>query len=355
MSGFGLDDLFWATVVLIFVVTLAAALVRRLRRDRCLRLMHDFHVTVLTPGRTALWGDMMVFSNGAHLVFDSALAGAGGDAKTGALLYQDEIAQAVAVCRTVWGLTTEELAERQRQIRRSIDPPLWRRTGRAVGNFLNLVRDAVVNTLSLLAGRVTGRSPWATAVKGQTGRITELGGSLVDVVANAYEPLLERLIGKPVVLELHLPDGAPVAVMEFAGYLVDYNATFVAVFNPQHEETDAFTIEARESTEQQGCRVALSPDTVSISPAGADPLVVRRLVMGTVTADLGVALLPGHQLRLRRRGAAPVQVEGFRSPRLDLVCPRARARVRYSGGAPASRRAGWSGTAPETMTAQEDS
>ncbi len=42
-----IDDLFLVTIFLIFALTLLAALVRRLSKDKCLRLMHNHHVTYL--------------------------------------------------------------------------------------------------------------------------------------------------------------------------------------------------------------------------------------------------------------------------------------------------------------------
>ncbi len=349
----GLDDLFWATIALIFLVTLAGALIRRVRRDECLRLFHDSHVTVLLPGRPALWGDLFVHSQGAHVVFDSPAGGPGLLAKSGALVYAEELAQTVAVCRTRFGLTDDELAAREKQLRRRVAPPLWRRAVRAAGNLVNLVRDAIVNTLGLLVGRITGKSPVAAAVKAQSGRLSELGGSLVDVVANAYEPLLERLIGKPVVLELRLPDGAPVPVMEFGGYLAEYNERFVAILNPEQELGEVFELASTESVEDRGCRLEAGPDTVTVACTGDRAVVVRRIQAGEAEIDVGAVLLPGHRLSLRRPGPGTVRIQAFHTGRLDLVGPRARARVRFSGDAGRRVRRSWKGAAPE-LDSMED-
>jgi len=349
----GLDDLFWATIALIFLATLAGALIRRVRRDECLRLFHDSHVTVLLPSRPVLWGDMFVHSQGAHVVFDSPAGGSGLLAKSGALIYAEELAQVVAVCRTRFGLTREELAERERQLRRRVDPPVWRRAVRAAGNLVNLVRDAIVNTLGLLVGRITGKSPVAAAVKAESGRISKLGGALVDVVANAYEPLLERLIGKPVVLELRMPDGAPVPAMEFGGYLAEYNDRYVAILNPEQELGEVFELETLETVEGHGCRLEAGPETVTVDCTGLEAIVVRKLRAGEAETDVGAVLLPGHRLALRRPGPGLVCIEAFATRSLDLVCPRGRARVRFSGDATRRVRASWKGAAPEVDVSED--
>ena len=116
--------------------------------------MHDHHVTYLAPDAPAVWGDMFVFSQGVQIVFDSPFVNSRDLSKSGFLIYEDEILKAVAICRTVLGLTEQELSEREKQIARSVHPNLWRRIGRSMSNLLNVVRDAIVNTLGLLVGRL---------------------------------------------------------------------------------------------------------------------------------------------------------------------------------------------------------
>ena len=77
-----------------------------------------------------------------------------------------------------------------------------------MGNFLNVIRDAVINALGLVIGRFAGAG-MTGALKTQSGRISEVGGTLLGMMANAYEPLLERHIGKPVILEVMYPEGSP--------------------------------------------------------------------------------------------------------------------------------------------------
>ena len=190
--------------------------------------MHDHHVTYLAPDAPAVWGDMFVFSQGVQIVFDSPFVNSRNLSKSGFLIYEDEILKAVAICRTVLGLTEQELGEREKQIARSVHPNLWRRIGRSMSNLLNVVRDAIVNTLGLLVGRLGGRGQLGAAAKTQTGKISEVGSTLLGVIANAYEPLLERHIGKPVILEILYPAGSPRPSGEFEGYLADYNEKFIA-------------------------------------------------------------------------------------------------------------------------------
>src|SRR5690606_27692218 len=116
-----------------------------------------------------------------------------------------------------------------------IAPSVLRRSGRWLSNVLNIFRDAILNTLALFLGRLTGKGSIVAAAKTQSQSITQLSGSILGAASNAYEPLLERHLGRPVVLEINLPESFGARRVEFAGYLVEYNAHFVAVFAKSQE------------------------------------------------------------------------------------------------------------------------
>jgi len=51
-----LDTIFWFTVFTIFVVTILSALLRRLAKDKALKLFHEYHVSFFSERRATLWG-----------------------------------------------------------------------------------------------------------------------------------------------------------------------------------------------------------------------------------------------------------------------------------------------------------
>ena len=64
--SFGFNDLFWLTLLVLFSATLLAGLVRRYRKDRCLKLLEDYHVTVVHGNGNPLWGTLEVTSRGVE-------------------------------------------------------------------------------------------------------------------------------------------------------------------------------------------------------------------------------------------------------------------------------------------------
>ena len=199
-----------------------------------------------------------------------------------------------------------------------------------MANLLNMLRDAVVNTLSLFVGRLGGKGGMGGALHSQSDQIKELGGTVLGLVANAYEPLLERYLGKRVVLDLAFAEGAPQTDGEFSGYLVEYNEKFIALFNPTHESEEAVDAVIEETTELSGCKVEISEEHLAVVCTGKDAIVVKQMEIDDEVMDVGAVLLAGQRLSFHRAGASRVRLVAERTRHLDIICPRSRASVRFS-------------------------
>lgn len=345
---FGFDSILWLTVLVILVATIAGAILRRLRKDKCLKLFDGHHATWLGRDGRLLWGDVRVTSQGIELVYDAPFTTRRGLIKTSHLLFPDEWAGAIALGRTLHGLTEEERAAREAQIRRTFDPGPVRRLVRSIRNFVDLLRDGLNRAFGVFLGSLAARGSMGAALKGGRGEVDSLGQSIVGAFANAYEPLLERHIGRPVVVEFANAEGASEPTSQFPGYLVDYTENFLAVFNVEHTPEEVFELESEGEAQRPGLRMKVGEHHVRISCEGPEALVVRRFEAGGTSIDLGVTLLPGTVLSLARKGAGPARVIGERTRRIDLVCPRSHARVRFGSDRPDRAREKWSGVAPET-------
>lgn len=342
-----LDDLFWMTVLAVFALTIIGALVRTRQRDKCLKLLNDHHVTYLPVDGEPMWGDLCVTSSGLELCFDAPYVNRRGLTKTSTLVFKDELVKCLALCRTVHGLTDEERGQREKQIRRSFHPGPLRRLWRWFRNLTNTLRDAINNTLSMFIGRMTKTGAPGGAIHSQKGRLSEVGGTFIAMAGNAYEPLLERHIGKPVILELLSPVEAPHAYSEIPGYLVDYSNEFIAVFSLSHEPLEQMSIEVVETTEPEGVRIEPSESEFIITCTDQDPIVVQKMTTGDESVDLAVVLTCGKSLHLARGSDEPVTIEIERTRQIDIVCARSRARIRFGSDASPSGRQEWHGVAPK--------
>ena len=341
-----LDNALALTVLLIFVTAIIVALLNAWQRDKCLKLMHDYHVTYLTTAGRPTWGDLIVYSRGIELRFDAPYVTRRGTSKSSALVYDDEMPNCLAICRVSTALTRNESRGRIKQITRTFKPSLLRRGGRMLRNTANTLRDAVAKSVTAILGQLAKTKP---GLAGGKGEVEQLGKSILGTVENTYEPMLEKHIGRPVILQLNNPEQPDAAVIELPGYLVDYSDKYVAVFNVEHSAVHSTNVEVSGATEQTGFRIEPADKNITIHATGPDTLIVRSASIADRRFDLDVILLPGCRLTLPTPGADRVSLTLERTQQLDVVCPRSIARVYFGSDQPTTADAdsGRQGLAPD--------
>ncbi|MEM6553735.1 MAG: hypothetical protein AAF750_16575 [Planctomycetota bacterium] len=324
-----LDNGLPLTILFIFLVAVIGLLLKARRKDKCLKLFNGDHATLLGRDGACTWGDARVYSQGLELTFDRPHETRLGLTKASALVYPAVLEGSYALCRVEAGLSAEECARRRRQVRRSFRPGLIRRTLRTLRNLLNTLRDAFSQAMNAIIGALAKSRPGDSVLaKEQTG-VTSIGQTLLGAAGNAYEPMLEAHIGRPVVLEMQREADAAKPVYEIEGYLVDYTEKWVAVFNVEHDEAEAFTLDVSEDTEQGPARLVFSETDVVVTCVGPNALVVHRYTIDGKSRDMRVVLLPGCSLSRRLGGAASVRFELASTQRFDVVVPRSLAKVYF--------------------------
>lgn len=341
-----LDNALALTVLVIFLAAAIGAITRLRRKDKCLKLLDDHHVTYLDRGGRAMWGDLVVYSQGLELRFDAPHTNRRGLVKTSALLYQDALEKCLALVRLDLALTDAERAQRVRQIRKSFRPGPIRRASRYGRNLVNTMRDAIGQAINTLLDAFAKKRGATTLSKNQNPALAE---TLVSTVSHAYSPMLEQHIGKPVVLRIEIPDREGLPAFEVPGYLVDYTDAWVAVFNVEHTQAREEEVQVSESLARPDLRVELSDDHVKVTNPGSEVCVVRSAKIAGRRHDLGVALFPGSSIELARTtgGAdADVTLACLWTQRYDIVCPRKLARVEFGADSTGKDRHPHDGLAP---------
>ncbi|MFB3430934.1 MAG: hypothetical protein ABL309_08435 [Phycisphaerales bacterium] len=338
-----LDNAFWLSVGVIFMITIISAFIRRRQRDRCVKLFNDFHVTVLSAKADPIWGDLCVTSEGVEVIFDAEYLTRRGLSKTSALVYAEELNDAIALCRPFLGLNGQEMRDRERQLRRSINPNLLRRSMRWIRNAINTVSDAISRTFAMVVGRVTRTGSVGTAVRDQQGDVAALGKTVVGMAGNSYEPLLERHIGAPVVTRMLHPSGAD--PIELPGHLVEYSSRYIALYSTETGPIEEHTVDLAHPSPHAAFSVDRDDQHMTISCTGAEPIVLAKLVGESHATDLAVALLPGTRVRLAiPENASKLELSITR--RVDLIIPRSRGGVRFGSARPDRPRLKWRGISP---------
>ncbi len=337
-------------LLFIFLTAIISTLIVARKKDKCLKLLNDYHVTYLTKTGQTMWGDLVVYSKGIELRFDAPHTTQRGLTKSSALVYESQIADCLALCRLDAGLTEAERRARVRQIRRSFNPGLIRRTGRWFRNMVNTLRDAFNKALGALIGQIAKARPGGAVMTTHRGSVEQIGQTLLGSVAHSYEPLLEPHIGKPVVLTLAGPDAPDAKHTELPGYLVDYTDKYLAVFNVEHEPLETIELDVTEPIEKPQFSIGLSDRQMTITCNGPDVLVVRTVQSGQRQHNLDVALTCGCSVDLPRQPQQPVHLSIFVTRRVDIVCPRALATVEFGGESVQAKRGKRVGLAPQPQS-----
>jgi hypothetical protein len=342
-----LDNAFWLSVMVIFLITIISAFIRRRQRDRCMKLFDDYHSTYLSTKSDPIWGDLRVTSSGVEVTFDGAYISRRGLSKTSALVYADELNDALAMCRPASGLSSEELRQRELQLRRSINPNLYRRSIRWIFNAVNTISDAIARTFSMVVGRVARTGGVTTAIKNQQTDVDAFGKTVLEIVGNSYEPLLERHIGAPVVCSIVPPVGGE--PIEMPGYLVEYSSRYIALFNTDPDPIEQITVSLDENLERDDFKVSADDLFIRVACTGRESLVLTRMILDGEATDLAVALLPGTRVRIGRPAHAQrIELDLAITRRIDLIIPRSRGVIRYGSAKPLKPRIRWRGLPPQS-------
>jgi hypothetical protein len=282
-----MDNLFLYTVGLIFLTALLGIYVRRRSRDRCLKDFSDYQVTIEMKDGRVMWGRLIVFPNGLELLYAMPNRNADGHVETSYVIMADHMASIQTVYRYHDELNEENQVARRKEIDRTYHPNLMRRTRRWLRNFLNTFRDAFNQSLGAYLSYAKKDKNASQVIKTQDKQLAKIGGEILGAAANEYEPILERYIGRKVVVEELREVGDEKVWVEHAGILKEYTAKWIEILGCR--ATEEHTFEFREldrmrlnrdldfivRREETGGKVPVL--VVQIENHGTEPVVLRRI------------------------------------------------------------------------------
>jgi hypothetical protein len=313
------------TIGLIFLGTSVVGYVRSRITDRCLRSFHGFQVTLDRTDGRQVWGRMDLSPGGIEFVFperekdDRRL-------KASYLLYAAEFRLIQSIVRHADRLTDAERRLREADIARSFHPGPLRRLIRRIRNFLGSATDSLRDILAIVLGRVQKTQERYVAAEG-TDTLTKLGGSVLTEVTSVHDPLLERQIGRQVVLETIEGD----EIHEHVGIFKEYSAAFLHLLDVQYPHEQLLDVPADRPAEHGRVSAARAGRSLELSNAGPRPVHVVGLETAggerpidalvdpetSITLPLAADAADG-RVRLRLRIARQV----------DIIVPRSASAIR---------------------------
>ncbi len=293
-----MDTIFLLTLLFVFLTALVGTFVKRRSRDICLKDFAGYHVTVLMKDGRRLWGKLLVFPNGLELIYAAAHVDRSGHVETSVIFFPDQMAQVRAVYRFHDELTAEHQRSRHREIERTHHPNFFRRLRRHVRNFVNTFRDAFNQSIGLIVSQMKGTAKQSAVLQTQDARLTQMGQSVLGIIPNAYEPILERYIGHRVVVEEKTEQGW----IEHPGILKEYSAAWLEILDCRLATQHTFELIEAEQLQVNrdldfDLRVEAGEGTlllrIGIENHGEHPVRVVRLEGEEYARELDVPILPG--------------------------------------------------------------
>ncbi|MBU0477679.1 hypothetical protein KKC91_03835 [bacterium] len=226
-----MPDTFAITIVSIITFTVVAAFIRGRVRDKCL---WDFSEDLVTLEKTTgkiFWGKLSVENTGLELIYSTKHKDKSGHDETSYILYKQEYPNIQTLIRYYDELNERRKKKREKELKRTYHPTALRRIKRRMQNFFKTVRDSMMEVVNLLIGQAKKAAPAGSILTSQDKYVSQMKQELMGSMGTSFEPLLERHIGKRVVLELTKGD----KIFEYPGVLKDYTAEFIEIMDVDYK------------------------------------------------------------------------------------------------------------------------
>lgn len=221
-----MQDSFGLTILTIFIVAMVAAFIRRTIRDKCLKSMDTFPMLLETTSGKLIWGIFRVENTGLELTYDIPHQDTQGHTENSFLLYKPEYDQIIMLSRFEQALGSVRAQERRAMLEKIHHPSLARRTLRKIRNFFNTLKDSVLEVVDLLIGQAK-RGTYGTLLSSNEKYVSKLKNEVFGTFGASHEPLLERHIGRKVVLEIK----RGTEIQEYCGILKEYTSEFIQLMD----------------------------------------------------------------------------------------------------------------------------
>jgi len=326
-----MDSLFWYTLLFIFISALVGTFLNSRQKDRCLIDFEKFQVTIEETDGDLAWGTLNVYFTGIEVQYPSPQRDNDGHIECSYIIYKEQYSSIQGIYRYHDALSEKNQKAREISIRKTYHPHPFRRLRRHLRNILNTFKDSILQSIGLIVGQAQKANPKSTILKTQDKRITSLTQDIIQVTANAYEPILEKYIGKRVVLDVN-KGGQEI---EHSGILKEYTYEFIEVLDIMSKERKALELnpESDQILRDFGMQVTREDLHFIIENRGSIPMYLRGLESPTFHKDLNVICTPGATVDfcIEKEIRDKITLSFEIARRMDAIIPRSHCLVRHSG------------------------
>ena len=229
-----LDNALLITILFIIVTTIVSAILSGRRKDRCLTNFCDFMVTLLEKDGKRVWGNLAVETSGLELLYSEDYLDQD-HIETSYILFKEEYDSIYLLLRLHSELSETNKRKRIEEVNRAYHPSLWRLLARKARNVANTCKDSVFEVLGLAMTRAQTANPALATLASQQKSIKRGEKGVAGYLGRSYDPILEKHIGKRVVLEITTEDEE---VQKYVGIFKEYSSQFLQIMDVSYSDDD---------------------------------------------------------------------------------------------------------------------
>jgi len=218
-------DSFLLSIIIISATGVIGAFIKGKHKDRCFKYFQGLNSHILRLDNKGIWGIFNIESNAIEVQFTETQPKEMNKLtfnKTNFILYKSEFKSITMLIHFVDTENNVEIEKREEELKKLLKPNIFKRIGRKVVIFFNVVKDALLE----VAGSVMTKSKLSEGNKEKL-IDTFKDNSLNNYSGENHQPIWENYIGKHVVLEQIIDDKK----QEYIGVLKEYSAKYILLFN----------------------------------------------------------------------------------------------------------------------------
>jgi len=184
-------------------------------------------VTLLEKDGKRVWGHLAVETSGLELLYSEDYLDED-HVETSYILFKEEYDRIYLLLRLHSELSEENKHKRIQEVKRAYHPSPPRLLVRRARNVVNTCKDAILEVVGVAMTRAKTANPALATLASQQKYVTRIGKDVTGFLGRSYDSILEKHIGKRVVLEITTVDGE---VQEYVGIFKDYSQQFLQVMD----------------------------------------------------------------------------------------------------------------------------
>lgn len=258
------------SIATVTLITILSTIMSMVKKDKILKSLTGNLITIELKGSqpdsdgSRYRGRLRVESEGLEVVEEKANQS---NEKVSYIIRKDEFTNIHGLIRYHDLLTDREKEAREIEVKKVHYPSVAMRLRRKTRNIINEMKRVVVETFTLLFGKIKERF-------GQYGKELEATGQQVVGYATeaTYDALIDRLIGTRV--SARVKDN-----LEYVGVLKDYSPSFIALLNVDYKNTWQTTLEKGKNftDHERGLIFRLQGNDLIIQSKSPFPITLKHI------------------------------------------------------------------------------